>query len=332
MTAAAGQQSEPARARTGLSWSATQYFLRHYAIAFVLLIQILIWSVLSPDFLTFSNLMNVARQSSITGIAAVGMTFCLIAGSIDLSVASMLAFSGMLAALTLQDTGSPLLALIVPSAVGALVGLGAGLVITRFQLSAFIVTLALQAILGAAALMVADGYTVPAQDPIFRFVGDGYIGPIPTPVWLLVAAMVAGHWVLTNTPFGRRVYAVGGNAAAARYAGVRVNQYIIAVHVLVAGSAAFAGVVLAARLGSGTPNAGSSLLLDIIAGVIIGGTSVFGGTGKMWGTLVGVLMLAFLRDGLTLINVAGYWQTLATGALLLGAVVLDRFFYAEKRE
>jgi ribose/xylose/arabinose/galactoside ABC-type transport system permease subunit len=306
-------------------------FVQRYGIALVLLVEVIVWSLASPEFLTANNLLNVARQSSVIGISAVGMTFCMIAGSIDLSVASMLAFSGMFAAIILQATGSAPLAWLVPTGIGALVGCGAGLLITRLKLSAFIVTLALFAILGAGALLVADGYTVPAQDPAFRSIGIGYLGPIPVPVVLLAVALVSGQWALSNTPFGRRVYAVGGNAAAARYAGVRVNVYIVAVHALVAGATAFAGVVLAARLGSGTPNAGSSLLLDIIAGVIIGGTSVFGGVGTMWGTMVGILILAFLRDGLTLIDVAGYWQTMATGLALLGAVILDRLFYAQAR-
>lgn len=307
-------------------------FIRRYGIALVLLLEMVFWSLATPTFLTVDNLTNVARQSSVVGIAAVGMTLCMVAGSIDLSVASMLAFAGMIAALTLSVTGSPVLGWLVPVILGVLIGCGAGLLIARVKVSSFIVTLGLFAILGALALVVNDGYTVPAQDEAFRFVGTGYLGPIPVPVVLLFGAMAAGHWVLSNTPFGRRVYAIGGNIEAARYAGIRVDAYIVSVHGIVAGATAFAGVVLAARLGSGTPNAGSSLLLDIIAGVIIGGTSVFGGVGTVGGTFVGVLLLAVLRNGLTLVDVAGHWQLLATGVALLGAVILDRLFYAQGRD
>lgn len=325
MTAVAGRHMR-LRPNSGRALAA------RYGIVLVLLVEIVVWSVVTPAFLTFDNLANVARQSSVVGIAAVGMTICMVAGSIDLSVASMLAFAGMVSALVLSLTGSAAAAWLVPVLLGVAIGAAAGYVIARFKVSAFIVTLSMFAILAAMALVVNDGYTIPAQDELFRVLGIGYVGPIPVPVILFVLAALAGSWVLSSTPFGRRVYAIGGNAEAARYAGIKVDSYVVAIHAIASGSAAFAGVVLAARLGSGTPNAGSSLLLDVIAAVIIGGTSVFGGVGTVWGTIVGVLILAILRNGLTLVDVAGYWQQLATGVALLIAVLLDRFFYAQGQD
>lgn len=306
-------------------------FVRKYGIVLILLVEMAFWTAISPAFLTVENLTNVARQASVVGIAAIGMTFCVIAGSIDLSVGSMVAFAGMVAAIVLGITGHGLVAIVVTTLLGLAIGIAIGVVMTKLQLSAFIVTLAMLAILHSLALIANNGYTILAQDEGFRILGIAYVGPIPVPAIVLGALFLLAHWVLSSTVFGRRVYAIGGNPDAARYSGIRVDRYTVAVHALVAASAAFAGVVLAARLGSGTPAAGVTILLDIIAAVIIGGTSVYGGVGTMWGTLVGVLILAFLRNGLTLVNVSGFYQELATGSVLMLAVVMDRFFYAQKR-
>lgn len=303
---------------------------RRYGIVGVLLLEMAILTFLSPAFLTEANLLNVARQAAPIGIIAVGLTFVILTAGIDLSVGSLVAFAGIIAAGAMERVDSGLFGVMVAILVGLGSGLFAGFVIAKLRVPPFIVTLAMLAMLQGATLLYRNGAPVVIDNELFREFGSGYVGPVPIPVILLVGTYLVGHWVLSSTKFGRHVYAIGGNETAARFAGIRVDRYIVGVYVISGLLASLGAVTLAGRLGTATPLTGQGLELEVIAAVIVGGTSLYGGVGTLWGTFAGVLIIAFLSNGLTLMDVSGFWQQFATGAVVLVAVLVDRLIYARK--
>ena len=303
-------------------------FLRDYGISVALLTEIVLFALLSPHFFTPDNLLNVTLQVSITAIIAVGMTFVILTGGIDLSVGSLVAFSGVAAALTLQldlpFTLAVLLAVIAALTVGSASGFAAGWLVTHFRMAPFIVTLALMTIWRGAAFTVTEGRPVWGLAEGFSDIASARFLAVPVPTILMVVTFLLAHVVLTSTRYGRYVYAVGGNREAARLAGVPVNAILVSVYALSGLLSAISGVLLASRMNSGQPNSGLMYELDVIAAVVVGGTSLLGGRGTIVGTLVGALLIGILRNGLNLMNVGSYIQQIMVGVVIVGAVLLDR--------
>ena len=303
--------------------------LGRFGIGIALLIEILIFSQLSPYFFTAENILNVSLQISIAAIVAAGMTFVILTAGIDLSVGAVIAFSGVVAT-SLLKTGSPfavsfLLALFAGLAVGAASGAVAGVCVTRFNITPFIVTLALMTIWRGAAYLYTDGRPIWELPDQFSIIGSGRLFAVPIPTIVMIVVYILAYVVLEHTRFGRYVYAVGGNKEAARLAGVSVNGVLMKVYILCGVLSSLSGILLASRMNSGQPNAGMMYELDVIAAVVVGGTSLFGGRGSIVGTFLGAMLIGILRNGLNLMNVSSYVQMIVVGVVILLAVMLDQF-------
>ena len=282
-------------------------------------------TILTPHFLTISNLLNVTQQTTINAIIAVGMTFVILSGGIDLSVGSIVALAGVVLGSALQ-AGLPMPAAIALSLVmGAVCGAVNGLLITRGGLPPFIATLGMMSIARGLALMYTDGRPISGFDAAFRGLSTSSPLMIPAPVILMIVIYIAAHFVLTRTTFGRYVYAIGGNEEATRLSGVRVAFHKTMVYVLSGVTSAVAAVTLTARLNSAQPIAGMMYELDAIAATVIGGTSLLGGSGTVSGTLVGALIMGVLRNGLNLLGISSFLQQVVIGAVIIAAVLVDSF-------
>jgi ribose transport system permease protein len=279
---------------------------------------------LSDHFLTFDNLINVFRQSAVNALIALGQLLVIVTAGIDLSVGSVMGLSCVLAALMLKAGAPPAVALAASLAIGATLGAINGTLLTKLHLPhPFIPTLGMMNVARGLALVISGGFPISELPEGFRFVGAGTVLWIPAPVLLVVAFCVLFHIFLTRTTAGRDIYAIGGNPQAARLSGVPVDRRLILVYTLSGMMAGAASIVLAGRMNSGFPLAGSGAELDAIAAVIIGGASFFGGVGTVGGTLVGALIMGVLRNGLNLLNVSASWQTVVIGVVIVGAVLVD---------
>jgi ribose/xylose/arabinose/galactoside ABC-type transport system permease subunit len=303
--------------------------LRHaprvWTIGTILILEMVVLTILSDNFLTVTNLTNVTRQSALIGITAVGMTFVILLAGIDLSVGSVVGLSAMASALVIRNTGIEQLGIPVAVATGALCGVVTGLMVAKLKIQPLIATLVMLSVLKSITLMLSDGSPVPLDSALIRTIGTGRTLGIPYPAWLFLVVVLIAHWVLAHTVFGRRLYAVGGAPDAASAAGIRVDLYRFSAYAIAGFLAGVASIVGAGRLGTATPLLGEGLELDVIAAVIVGGTSLFGGIGSVWGSFVGVFILAFLRNGMVLLGVDAFWQLFATGVVVLLAVLLDQF-------
>ena len=290
---------------------------------------VVLW-ILTPHFLTVSNLLNVAQQTSINAIIAVGLTFVIISGGIDLSVGSLVAFSGVVLASLLQQSVPLPLALAGGLAVGLLCGLVNGVLITYGKLPPFIATLGMMSVARGGALLFTDGRPISGFSESFRQLATAEIFHIPVPVVLMVAVYAVAHFVLRRSKFGRYVYAIGGNEEAALLSGVRVRLYKTMVYGVGGLLSGLAAVVLTARLNSAQPIAGINYELDAIAATVIGGTSLMGGQGSVIGTLIGALIMGVLRNGLNLLGVSSFIQQVVIGAVIIVAVLMDTAFKRQK--
>jgi ribose transport system permease protein len=289
----------------------------------VLLLLIALMCVVAPNFATVDNALNVARAVSINAILAAGMTVVILTGGIDLSVGSIVAVSGVLSVLLWVNGMPSFIAVLVGIVVGALAGLVNGLLTAYLALPAFIVTLGAMTYLRGAAYSLTDGQPLVANGLGFRGLGNGTVAGLPTPVVVMVLVYVAVWFLLERTKYGRHIYAVGGNKEAARLAGVRVRPLIASVYLISGATAGLAGVIFSARVLSGQPTAGSGYELDAIAAVVLGGTSLMGGRGRILGTLVGALIIGVLSNGLVLMNVPFFYQLVVKGVVIVVAVGLD---------
>lgn len=296
---------------------------RSGALIGVLALEIVFWSLASPAFLTQRNLINTLLAASVVGIIAVGMLFVILTAGIDLSVGSMVSFAGIAVAASLQVVDSIFIALLVTLAVGALSGLFVGTVVGRLRIPALITTLGMYYVLAAGAQIWEGGRSVPVMNEAVVLLGSGYVGPIPSPVVMLFGVYAVGWYLLTQTKFGTHVYAIGGSPQAARRAGVRVEGTLTWVYIISGILAAFGGLLYAGRLATASPLTGTMLELQVIAAVVVGGASLFGGRGTLRDTFVGVLVLAVLQNGMTLVGVPDFWQTFFNGVALLLAVLLS---------
>ena len=320
-------------------------FIGRFGALIFLIILIAVFTALRGDrFLNPNNLFNIARQASISGLVAIGMTFVILTGGIDLSVGSLLALGGIVAAAfykggtNLLDTGAGqtsgigvLGAILIACGVGLIGGLLQGTIITRLKVPPFVVTLGGMSAFRGLTLLVGDGGPISAFDDAFKVPGQGRIGdliPIPVIVFLIVAAIA--YVVLRYTQYGRYIYAVGGNPEAARLAGLNTGLLILSVYMIVGLLAGFGGFMLASRLNSAEAIAGVGLELTVIASVVIGGTSLFGGEGGVVGTVIGALLITVLTAGLTQLNVISYVQQIIIGVIIIFAVFFDRFTKARR--
>ncbi len=305
--------------KPALDWRS---LMQRYGVFLGLLVMSAILSFLSNVFLTPSNLINVLRQVSVNAIIAAGMTFVILTGGIDLSVGSLLALAGVLSA-GLQSHGF-MVAVFVPLLAVAVLGVLTGAVITRGQIAPFVVTLGMMTVARGLTLVYTGGMPISPVGPVFRALGDGYLWVIPVPIIIMLAVYVIAGLVLRGTAFGRHVYAIGGSEQVARLSGINTKRVKTAVYAISGVAAALAGLILAARLNSGDPTAGTGYELDAIAAVVIGGTSLSGGEGGVGGTLVGALIIGVLNNGLNLLNVPSFYQQIVKGLIIVGAVLFDR--------
>ncbi|MBD0378718.1 ABC transporter permease [Paenibacillus sedimenti] len=290
----------------------------------VLVVICIILAIFAPNFTDTGNILNILKQSSVNGILAAGMTLVILTGGIDLSVGSTIALAGVVSVLLSKQGVNPVIAMFAGIAVGYLAGWINGFLTARTKLPSFIVTLGSMTYIRGAAYVISGGLpTILASEP-FKFIGSGKILSVPTPIYIMLSVYIVMFIVLKYTMFGRHIYAIGGNEEAARLTGIKVEKTLIHVYAISGLCAGLAGVVLAGRLISGQPNAGSMAELDAIAAVVLGGTSLAGGIGRIQMTIIGVLILGVIRNGLTLLNVSFFWQTVITGIVIVLAVLLDR--------
>jgi ribose/xylose/arabinose/galactoside ABC-type transport system permease subunit len=293
-------------------------------LAFFILCIVLAFS--TPRFFTVSNLLIIGTQVSINALLAFGVTFVIITGGIDLSLGSMVAVTGVVAATFAHPDTYPLaVPLLAGLGAGLLFGAFNGLVITKSKVPPFIVTLGTMTIGRGLALILSKGRPISNLSDSFNFIGGGNIFGIPFPIIILIVAFIVCAVILNKTVLGRYMYAVGGNEPAARASGIRVGNVKMWVYTICGILSAMGGILLTARITTGQPNAGAGFELDAIAAAIIGGTSTSGGTGTMTGTLIGALLIGVISNSLDLLNVTSYYQQVVMGVIIIGAVVLDGF-------
>jgi ribose transport system permease protein len=299
--------------------------LSRLGVLLALLFFVVVFAIGSPRFLTLDNFINVSRQISTNFIIACAMTFVIITAGIDLSVGSLVALSGVLMAGLTVNYGLPWpVGVLLTVAVLAGVGLVNGFAISRQGLQPFVVTLAMMSIARGLALAYTGSEPIFITDTTVLALGNGYLGPIPIPVIIAAIVGILAHITLTRTKIGRYVYAVGGNEEAARISGINVANIKLFVYGLSGALSAVAGVIIAARLYSGNPTAGNDTAMDVIAAVVIGGTSLFGGVGGILGTLLGAFIVGIISNGLTIMNVPYYWQLVAKGLVIYVAMMIDQ--------
>jgi putative xylitol transport system permease protein len=316
----------PADLKSGSTATKVKRFVGDYGILvfFVLIIAFLAFA--APNFLTLNNVVNVVRQSSIIGLIALGMTFIMITAGIDLSVGSIVGLAGMTFALLAPASGGAFwLPLIAGLGVGLLVGFLSAALVVWGAILPFLATLATMAIARTGALVITDGQVVSGLSGPAEWLGSGFVGPIPVPVIIFLLAAVICEFVLSRTKFGSHVYAVGGNEESAKKVGISTSRVLFTVYLIGGVTAALGGLVLTARLDGAAPVAGTGYELQVIAAVVIGGTSLFGGVGTIRGTVIGVLLLGVVMNGMNLMGVSSYYQQGVQGVILVLAVLLNRW-------
>lgn len=329
-------KDSPARSQDAL-----KTFFSKYTIYLVLLAMVILLTIATPKFLTWSNLVYMLRQITVIGLLAMGMGMVIISKGIDLSVGSIIALSAVISASLAQvpdatDKFYPglghmpmLLVILVGIGVGLVVGLINGGLIAYLHLPAFIATLSTMTVIRALALIYTDGKPISFLTPEFEYIGKGYLGPIPIPVAILIVVILITWYILNRTKFGMTIYAIGGNAQAARVSGIRVKRNTVLVYAYTGALAGLAGIVLCSRVSSGQPNFGLSYEFDAITAVTIGGVSHSGGIGKVGGMISGLIILGVIANGMNLLSVPAYWQQVAKGCIIAIAVIIDMRKYGK---
>ena len=323
------EKTKKTTATAGVGNAVKIYFKENLGIIVAFLVLCVFLSVFpktSGSFFTRQNIFNVLRLISTNLFLACGMTMVIILGGIDLSVGSIIALSGCISAGCVARYNLPLpIALLMGLLVGLLVGMFNGAVISKTTIPAFIVTLATMNIAKGLAYVYTGGSPVRVVTKEWQFLGAGYVGIFPTPVVILVIVLIITAIIMNKTKMGRHMYAVGGNQQAAEFSGIKVEKVKFFVHAFSGLMAGLAGIVLASRMYSGQPTAGDGAEMDAIAAVVVGGTSMAGGSGKIGGTIIGGLIIGVLNNGLNLLNVNSFWQYVVKGVVILLAVFLDYF-------
>jgi ribose transport system permease protein len=291
----------------------------------VLVVMVIFFTLASPFFLTWTNLVNLGQTVAASGIVAIAMTLVIVSGGIDLSVGSVAALAGVLTSLLWTFMGVPLaLAALLGVLSGLVVGAVNGFMITRIKINPLIATLATFSIVRGLAFVISNGQTNQLNNDAFKFLGRGAIAGVPFSLLILIAVYAVFSFVFSQTRFGRNIFAIGGNAEASRLAGIRINRTLLWVYLISGVVAGCAGILIASQLALSAPRAAVGLELTAIAAVVLGGTSLSGGKGTLLGTILGVLILRILDNGLVLLNVSSFYQEVASGAVLLLAVGFDQ--------
>ncbi len=299
--------------------------LRSLGVLLALIVLVVFFSIMSKGkFITISNILTVARQISLAAIVGVGLTFVIITANVDIAVGSYLALSGIIAAAILYYGVHWLLVLIITMLIMSVIGLLVGTIVAKQKLNSLIITIAMMGIARGIGLAYTGGAPIYIKNEAFISLGTGYIGPIPTPVVIAAVVLLIGQFVLRKTKFGRYVYAVGGNQEAAITSGINADRIKIIVFMISGMLSGLAGSILAGRLFSGNPTAGEGFELDVIAAVVIGGTSFMGGVGNMWGTLLGAFIVGIIANGLTILGVGYFYQLIAKGFIIYIAILIDQ--------
>lgn len=306
----------------------TMKYMSELTTVIALIILMAVITIINSNFLTANNLLNLLLQVTSNALIAFGMTFVILTGGIDLSVGSILALSSALTA-GLLGSGMPVtLAILISLIMGCILGMMNGLLISYGKLAPFIVTLATMTIFRGATLVYTNGNPITkglSDTFLFQFLGQGYIVGIPFPVIIMFIVFIVLYVLLHKTSFGKSVYAIGGNEKAAYISGVKLNKVKIIIYSISGIMASISGLIITSRLSSAQPTAGASYEMDAIAAVVLGGTSLSGGKGRILGTLIGALIIGVLNNGLNIIGVSAFWQQVVKGVVILIAVLIDRF-------
>lgn len=299
-------------------------FLGKYAIYFVLIFEIIFFSLTSEYFLSAKNLMNILRQVSIVGIMAAGMTYVILTGGVDLSVGGTTACVGVICAKAMLSGLHPILAILLSLAFAALVGFVNAFFTHEFKLNAMIVTLATLQILKGISYIVTGAIPIYGFTSSFKVIGQGYFLGVPIPIIIMFVIYIIDYIVLKYTSFGQSLYAIGGNEEAVRLTGINVRKRRYMAYIMCSVIVGIAGIVLLSRVNTAQPSAGFGYEMDVIAGSVLGGISMSGGEGKITGVFAGVLVMAVLSNGMLMLDVSEYWQWVAKGAVMLAAISYDR--------
>lgn len=289
-----------------------------------LLILCMVITFITPRFLSITNIRNVLTQVSVNAVIAIGMSFVILTGGIDLSVGSILAVSGAVAASIMKSTGNLFLAIIVALTIGCLIGLINGALVSKGRIQAFIVTLATMTIFRGVTYVYTNGTPISGLGQSFSGIGNKAFLGLPIPVVFMVVVFGIGFYVLSQTRYGRYLYALGGNEDSARLSGINTSKIKTLVYVISGATAALSGIIVTSRIGSASPNAGVGFELDAIAAVVLGGTSLAGGEGSVVGTIIGALIIGVLNNGLNLMNVSPFYQAIVKGLVILLAVMVEK--------
>mgnify|MGYP000150040597 FL=1 len=284
---------------------------------------ILVFSILSPHFFSVDNFLNIGIYSAVTGITATTTTLALVAGCIDISVGGTMALTGMVASLMLKAGYSTFTSVLVAFILGIICGAINGLAVSKGKINPMIATLATMSIFRGIAYLSNNGISIVVTDEKFKWLGRGYIGFIPFLVLIMLLFFVLAWYLAKYTAFGRKIYATGSNMRASYLSGINTDNVIFTVYLLNGMLAGISGILMAAQTGAGLPTAGSGYEMTIISACILGGTSLNGGKGSLWGSLIGVLMLTTISNGLTMLEVQTFWQQIIKGCILLAAVFID---------
>jgi len=303
--------------------SIVRFLKNNIGILLALFVMCLALSLATDSFFDGKNLLNVLRQICINALLAFGMTFVLIIGGIDLTVGSVVGASGVAVVMLMEAGFGMIPAILLSLLFGAIIGLINGTIIATTGMPPFIVTLSLMGSIRGLAYIITDGRSVASSNTTFTSMGNGYLLGIPIPIYILAAVMIIVSIVLYKTKFGRRMYAIGGNATAAKYTGINIKSLTIKVYIISAVLAALAGIILASRMFSGQPTAGQGYESDAIAAAVLGGTSFTGGIGTIGGTLIGALVIGVLSNGLNLLHIPSYVQMVIKGIVIILAVGFD---------
>lgn len=315
-------------------------YIKRFQSLIALLLLCIVLSLLTDKFLTTENSLNILRQTAVNICIATGMTVVVLTAGIDLSVGSILALCGAVAAGLLKNgialqasdifIGFTVFGAVVAGIIiGYLIGLFNGFVITKFKVPPFVATLAMLTIARGLTMLYTHGQPISNLGPSFDFIGTGSFWGLPVPVWIAAIVVLITVFLMQKTKFGRYVYAIGGNETAAKFSGINIPKVKMLSYALAGAFAAIAGIIVTSRLDSAQPNAGTSYELDAIAAVVIGGTSLNGGRGTIWGTVIGAVIIGVLNNGLVLLNVSPFWQQVVKGSVILLAVIIDKLGHSK---
>ena len=306
---------------------------KKFGIYILLAVVFVVFAVAAPNFLSAKNVINIVRQCSMFGIVVVGVSMVMIGGGMDLSVGSQMAVDGMLVGYMMVNAGLPIpLAIVATIVIGCLMGALNGVVAVKLHIMPIIVTLGTMLILEGVAYLITGGYPITGMPEAFTVIGKGYLGIIPIPVIIFAAFVIFGWIVMNKTYLGREIYAIGGNREAARLAGINVDRLTIIVYTFCGFAASIAALIMVGRTNASQPGAGSSYAFDCMTAACLGGVSIAGGEGKISGTVVGVLILGMLDNGLVLMSVNSNWQSVVKGVILLAAVAIDCYQVVNKKK